>query len=804
MNTPDSLMINGAPCAVASTAPRRSLRTKLVRLIVVSITVASVATLATVAWMNIRISREHLAGVERQLAASIEAKGRVLAENQALALKGMVADNAFSEVDRLVRRVVAEETDVVYGLFLSSDGKPWAYYGPDRPPAQGEPAAAPGALAMWKQLGITAPPADATAARSTHRPAFGQDVIEFAMPVRDADDVLGSIHYALSTRSMQQAREVARAQSRASLIETLSILVALAVGTALFFLVLAMRQAARITRPLGDLTAAAEAIAGGRRDTGVQIASGDELELLGGAFNQMVRDLDASYSQLEDMNKHLEQRVEERTAELASRNRDMRLVLDNVDQGFITVDRTGIMAVERSTVVDAWLGSYGPGTPFQALVGAHDRTFGAMFELGLQAIRDGWMPLEVILDQLPSRLTVGARELQFSYSPVFDNGALTALLVVAADVTERLAHERSEQAQRDAMAAFHSAMRDRRGFVAFFGEADQLVGEITGAAHDADLATLKRMVHTLKGNAAIFGLSGIAELCHDIESSIEELTGPPSAELRGALARRWRELAEQIRSVIGDSNAIVVGDAEYDSLVTELATTAAPRTVVHKIAAWRLERVEAALGRLSDKARALAERLHKPGLEVVVDGGDLLVDPRRWDRLWSEIVHLVRNSVDHGIETLAQREAHGKSRGGMLVLRARVVDGSFVITVADDGAGIPWDAVAARARARGLPAERHEDLVQALLSPGFSTRDQVTTTSGRGVGLDAVRAAVAALDGRLELDSTAGRGTTFRCVFPEEAMAGAYYHELDIRLRSLGYATTIRRSGDSLAASRAG
>jgi HAMP domain-containing protein/HPt (histidine-containing phosphotransfer) domain-containing protein len=785
----------------AAIAPRRSLRTRLVRLMVVSITVASVATLATVAWINVRISRDHLAAVERQLAASIEAKGKVLTENQALALKGMVADNAFSEVDRLVRRVVAEEPDVVFGLFLSSDGKPWAYYGPDRPAIQRDTVIDPGALAMWKQLGIIVPPDDATAARSRTRPAFGQDVIEFAMPVRDDDDVLGSIHYGLSTRSMQQAREVARAQSRAALVETLAILVALAAGTALFFLVLAVRQAARITRPLGALTAAAAAIAAGRRDTVVQIASGDELELLGGAFNQMVRDLDASYSQLEDMNRNLEHRVEQRTTELASRNRDMRLVLDNVGQGFITVDRAGIMAVERSAVVDTWLGSYGPGSSFAALVGQHDATFARMFELGLDAIRDGWMPLEVILDQLPTQLAAGARELRLSYSPVFDSGTLTALLVVAADVTERVAHERSERAQRDAMAAFESAMRDRRGFLAFFGEADQLVGEITGGTLDADLATLKRVVHTLKGNAAIFGLSGIATLCHDIESGIEELAGPPRPELRDELARRWRELAGRVRSAIGDGTAIVVGDAEYHGVVDELAAAAAPRSLVRRVAGWRLERVDTALGRLGDKARALADRLHKPGLEVVVDAGDLVVDPRRWDRLWSELIHVIRNSVDHGIEPPADRESRGKSRAGTLVLRARAVEGSFVIAIGDDGAGIDWGAVAAKARARGLPAERREDLERAMRSPGFSTRNQVTATSGRGVGLDAVRMAVEALDGHLEIDSTFGHGTTVRCVFPEEAMAGAYYLELEARLRGLGYTTPIRRRGDSIAAS---
>jgi two-component system chemotaxis sensor kinase CheA len=249
--------------------------------------------------------------------------------------------------------------------------------------------------------------------------------------------------------------------------------------------------------------------------------------------------------------------------------------------------------------------------------------------------------------------------------------------------------------QREAMAVFESVMRDRRGFLAFFGEADHLVAAIIGPAHDADLPTLKRLVHTLKGNAAIFGLSEIAALCHDMESSMEEAGGPPRVELRDALTVQWTELAVQVYAVIGDQNAVLIGSTEYEQLIRELAVAGAPRSVIRKIAELKLERVDTALGRLSDKARALAARLGKPGLEVVVDGGGLLVDPRRWDRMWSELVHVIRNSVDHGIELADERESQGKPRSGTLVLQARAVEGEFVLTVIDDGAGIAWDVVAA-------------------------------------------------------------------------------------------------------------
>ena len=116
-------------------------------------------------------------------------------------------------------------------------------------------------------------------------------------------------------------------------------------------------QAVRITQPVQALTQAAIDLAAGERSVRVSINSGDELQVLGFSFNRMVEELSHSYRELEEMNRTLEHKVEERTLALAGRNRDMRLVLDNVDQGFVTLSMDGVMASERSAVVDRWFGT---------------------------------------------------------------------------------------------------------------------------------------------------------------------------------------------------------------------------------------------------------------------------------------------------------------------------------------------------------------------------------------------------------------------------------------------------------------
>jgi two-component system chemotaxis sensor kinase CheA len=157
----------------------------------------------------------------------------------------------------------------------------------------------------------------------------------------------------------------------------------------------------------------------------------------------------------------------------------------------------------------------------------------------------------------------------------------------------------------------------------------------------------------------------------------------------------------------------------------------------------------------------------EPRVEIA-DGG-LFVDEKRAAPLFASLVHLVRNAIDHGLETPAERAASGKQHP-VLTLRASVENGEAVIVIQDDGRGVDWDRVRERARTRGLPASSRDDLAAALFSDEFSTRDEATSISGRGVGLAAVRAEVTRLRGRALIESELGRGTLFRLFVAAEAL----------------------------------
>lgn len=171
-------------------------------------------------------------------------------------------------------------------------------------------------------------------------------------------------------------------------------------------------------------------------------------------------------------------------------------------------------------------------------------------------------------------------------------------------------------------------------------------------------------------------------------------------------------------------------------------------------------------------SRIVRDLSHATGkrVELVMSGAETELDKEMVDRLGDPLIHLLRNAIDHGIESPAVREAAGKPAIGHVYLRAYHHAGSVLVEVADDGRGLAADAIVSRAREGGLLAEDtaldEQSMLGLILQPGFSTASVVTDVSGRGVGLDVVKRAVEDMRGQIEVSSTPGDGTSFTIRLP--------------------------------------
>jgi two-component system, chemotaxis family, sensor kinase CheA len=193
------------------------------------------------------------------------------------------------------------------------------------------------------------------------------------------------------------------------------------------------------------------------------------------------------------------------------------------------------------------------------------------------------------------------------------------------------------------------------------------------------------------------------------------------------------------------------------------------RELQERVMAVRMVPVSSVFSRLPRMARDLSAMLGKQ-VRVELAGGETELDKSMVERLGDPLTHLVRNAIDHGIETPAERARAGKPEQGTLKVVAFHQGGNVLIQIEDDGRGLDAEKIRNKALAAGLITADEQlspEAVQALIfRPGFSTAERVTDVSGRGVGMDVVRTNIESLNGSISLDSQAGRGTRLRISLP--------------------------------------
>ncbi|NCA12512.1 histidine kinase, partial [bacterium] len=218
----------------------------------------------------------------------------------------------------------------------------------------------------------------------------------------------------------------------------------------------------------------------------------------------------------------------------------------------------------------------------------------------------------------------------------------------------------------------------------------------------------------------------------------------------------------ELRSVDTDDPAVLAAAHRINAVTNALQETAVKT---------RLQPIEHVFNKFPRTVRDLAVACGKE-VQLSIDGGDTELDRTLIESIRDPLTHLVRNAVDHGIETPDVRTSRGKPPAGSLALRGFNESGQVTIEVEDDGGGIAVAAVREKAVAKGLVTAEQaatlpdERILQFIFEPGFSTAAQVTSVSGRGVGMDVVRTNIEAIGGTVDIHSRPGVGTTVRVRVP--------------------------------------
>jgi Na+/proline symporter/signal transduction histidine kinase/PAS domain-containing protein len=482
---------------------------------------------------------------------------------------------------------------------------------------------------------------------------------------------------------------------------------------------------------------------------------------------------------LTDARDQLEVRVEERTLELATANKNIRVVLDHVVFGFLIIDPS--LHIQE-----------GYTTSCHALFDHPDDLSGLCLldllpwtspdqrlehQLALEQVFDDFLPTEASLSNVAQRFPMPSHKLlRVEPRAVRDpDGHISGLLMTLSDITDL------ERAQRESVQhrVLINILRQKEAFKGFLTYARaQLLLASSDLQRGAD-AHARRVLHTLKGGTAAYGLSSIADLIHDIEA-LDPLTTSHIQTVQDSL-RAFLSDHASILDIPDDSSPSFTLSRSQIQALSDLADRFPP-PLAAALRAWiasaTLSPAADLIGPVDVLARDLANRLDKD-IQFGIVGADLPVDPDRVRDLFAQIPHLLRNAIDHGIEPRSERLSSSKPSQGVITLRVAANPTTYALRVEDDGRGINPAALRDRALSLGIltppqaAALSPADLLRLIFHPKLSTSTTVSDISGRGVGLAAVLHAVESLGGSAAIDSTPQQGTRITLTIPRDAPTSA-------------------------------
>lgn len=307
----------------------------------------------------------------------------------------------------------------------------------------------------------------------------------------------------------------------------------------------------------------------------------------------------------------------------------------------------------------------------------------------------------------------------------------------------------------------------------FIVDADQL-----SIAREAPPAAAAPEAAPVAAAPAVAESAAAAEAISQAARTSRAAAAPAHADKESTSIRVGVEKVDQVINLVGElvitqamlaQTASTLDPVLHDRLLNgmeQLERNA--RDLQEAVMSIRMMPMDYVFSRFPRLVRDIAGKMGKQ-IELQTYGRATELDKSLIERIIDPLTHLVRNSLDHGIETPEKRVAAGKDPVGQLVLSAQHNGGNIVIEVSDDGAGLNREKILKKAMAQGLPVNENspdDEIWQLIFAPGFSTAEKVTDISGRGVGMDVVRRNIQDMGGHVQLSCEPGNGTTTRIVLP--------------------------------------
>lgn len=484
---------------------------------------------------------------------------------------------------------------------------------------------------------------------------------------------------------------------------------------------------------------------------------------------------------------------------VAEKDRNMKSLLDGLTTAVFSFNATGTISSEKSIACAQVFGDQpllnvvdflkiNSGLDVEGTKESLELLWNPDTSIDFDSLATGVFPSHMAL---PFKAAEPTKFIALTYRQNLNSdGNLEKIIVLANDITDSTLAERNSllQAERvdrltKASQSAENYIESKNNFIMFIKSSKQIVGKNLAAVCESEMADLKRQLHSLKGELSLMGHKTCARLVHDIETSLADGSAKDELVLDAIkkIERSFVAESDDVLAVLGldeTSKMIKVNEEKIEALISyvkaePLFQEDQKLQLLAKLTGLMQKPIKHFLKKYEEYVTTTAEKLGKIVALEFDDKSDE-ISFNEIQKLDSAFGHLLRNSLDHGIEFPEDRTAAGKDARGKILIAAKrdIAAKKIIFKISDDGRGIDHNKLSEKAVLKNIwsaeqakNASKDEALNLIFLSD-FSTKEVITETSGRGVGMDAVRADIENLGGKIDLQTEIKKGTRFTLVIP--------------------------------------
>ncbi len=503
---------------------------------------------------------------------------------------------------------------------------------------------------------------------------------------------------------------------------------------------------------------------------------------------------------LEIQNAELEamtQNLAESNQVLAEKNVQLENLFNNVGQGFLSFYDDLLILQEFSRECSKIFGQSPAGHSLSALlypIDQEQREF--MDEVFCRVLKEkdetkAWLYLSL----LPEEISLNERIISIEYKKVADSRVdhARSMLVILTDITEKRALQKQLVDERNMFSMVVKSIVNQQDLVQCIDDFEYFVAcglpQLANQKDSLDtiVAEALRSIHTFKGNFSQFDVSQVVSALHGLETVIlddqrdyDSIEGFLNFLQEFDLSRYLEKDLDIIRDLTGQDffnrkNTCTINEDSLQELEAEMARLLSPaqcQQLLPQVQRLRYKPFKELLKAYPTHVEQLAVKINKQVHSLSIEGDDLPVDVDQYRGFAQSLVHVFRNSLDHGIEDLEERIARGKSPIATIACSISIRANQMLISISDDGRGIDPEKIREKVLGRGLMTRERalscsdEELLAFIFADQFSTMEEATLISGRGVGLAAVRNEADRLNGSIQIINHPGQGVEFIFTLP--------------------------------------